>query len=134
MADPRAKQVFQRNNTDHGVPVIGIDDAETRDAVFGHLVDRGPQCFIATDDEWPGVTVGRRQIGAHHFVDEEQLERIDGILAAEMIAAALHLLGENRPLQGEHREAVRNGAGDQEREEGVQVVRQLDGKDDARER
>ena len=71
---------------------------------------------------------------AHHLAREQDLERVDRVLAAQVIAAAADLLRQDRPSQGEDGEGVRHRHRDQERQEHVQIVRELDGEDHPGER
>ena len=72
----------------------------------------------------------RDHVGVHHLPHERRLQRIDGVLAHDVEAAAGHLLGQDRALEDEHAHQVRDGGRHQEREQAVLVVRQLEGEDD----
>ncbi len=74
----------------------------------------------------------RRDGRAHHLAHEENLERIDRVFAAQVKAAPRDLLGQDRSPQHQHREAVRDRDGDQQRQQHVDVVRQLEREDDRR--
>lgn len=72
-------------------------------------------------------------VATHDLAHEEDLERVDRELAAEVVAAPADLLGENRATESQHREAVRERDGDEERQQHVHVVGQLEREHDARE-
>ena len=45
------------------------------------------------------------QVGAHDLAHEQDLQRIDGVFAAQVKAAPRHLFGEDRALEQQHGEA-----------------------------
>ena len=67
----------------------------------------------------------------HDLANAQPLEWINGVLAADGIAPPRDLLGEDRSLHHQHSEAVGHRGGDQESREGVDVLGQLQGEDDA---
>ena len=92
------------------------------------LTARGEACRMAASS-------GKRDdVGPHHLAHEQDLERIDGVLAAQVEAAARDLLGQDRAPQHQHGEAVRDRHRDQQRQQHVDVVGQLEREDDAGER
>src|SRR5580704_5545518 len=70
-------------------------------------------------------------LSSHDFADKKNFQRIYGIFAAEVEAAASDFLGQDRPLQSENGETVRDDAANQQGQKDVCVVGQLKGKDDA---
>ena len=73
-------------------------------------------------------------VGGHHVADEQRLQRVDLVLAVDVVAAAGDLLGQDRALQDQHAQQMRGRAGDQQRQQRIDVMRQLDREHDARER
>src|SRR5579859_3255404 len=59
------------------------------------------------------VTRKDNDIRSHDFAHELNLQWIDRVLAAQVIATARDLLGQNRAFEREHREPVRDYGGDQ---------------------
>ena len=72
----------------------------------------------------------RRHVAVHDVLDTVDLERIHAVLAHDVMAAARDLLGQDRALQQQHRDAVRRDRADEQRGKHVQVVRQLEHEDD----
>ena len=86
------------------------------------------------DDIGRGVGGEGDERCAHDLAREDDFERIDGVLPAQMKSAPRHFLRENRSPQREHGKAVRDGDGEQERQHDVDVVRQFENEDDAGQR
>ena len=76
----------------------------------------------------------RDDVGAHHLAHEQDLQRIDGVLAAQVVAApaTFSVRIERRSTSTVKR--VRDRDRDQQRQQHVDVVRQLEREDDAGER
>jgi hypothetical protein len=72
--------------------------------------------------------------GARHLAHEDDFQRVDRVLAAQVIAAAAYLLSEDGPLEEQHGEAVRDAHRDQQRQQDVDLVGELEREDDAGER
>ena len=65
---------------------------------------------------------------------KKNFQRIDGILAAEVVAAPGNFLGQDGPLQRQDCETVSDDATYQQGQKHIRVVRQLKGKNNTRER
>src|ERR1041385_8072187 len=67
----------------------------------------------------------------HYLAREKNLERIDSILPAEMESTTRDFLGQDGSAQEQHGESVRECDCDEQRQQHVDVVRELEHEDDA---
>ena len=80
------------------------------------------------------VRAQRGDIGAHHLADEENLQGINGVLAAQVIAAAADLFRQDGAPQREYRGAIGHAHGNQERQESAGISRHFKREHDAGQR
>ncbi len=73
-------------------------------------------------------------LARHHLFDRMPLQRIDAVLAVDVIAAARDLLGEDRAAHRQHGEAVGHGGRGQQRQQRIAVVREPEGEDSGHQR
>ena len=81
-----------------------------------------------------GTRRERHQVRPHHLAHKLNLQRIHFILPAQMEPATAHLLGQDRPLHHQHRHRIGDHVGHQQRQQRAEIVRQLQRKDNPRER
>src|SRR5947209_2299243 len=72
----------------------------------------------------------RDEVRAHNFPNKQDLERIDGVFASEVETAADYFFGKDRALKQKHCSRVREHRSDEERQQNVDVVRELERKED----
>ena len=129
--DARAEEVLLADPPpDDGVVV---HHRERLDPVLDHPVGDLAQGLVGVGHE-PVERRGPARPGDHHVAHAQRLERVGRVLAAHVDALARDLLGQDRPPQHQHAHHVRDGGGDQQRQQRVGVVGELHREDHGRER
>ena len=101
----RLEHVGEGDETDGARRVLRVDDEHARAAGLGHAVDDDAEGLVAARAEGrppaarPCRSGTTRTPGLHDVAHEQDLERIDRVLAADVEAAARDLLGEDRALE-----------------------------------
>src|SRR5690349_7231973 len=127
--------------------VASIDDALEIDACddadhaprFIHHREQPLRPFLRIDLQSSPQHIGARcsrqdsDIRMHYFFREEDLEWIDCILSAEMESTTRDLLGQDRSTEEEHCESVRECNRDEQRQQHVDIVRELEHEHDTSE-